>query len=475
MTSRRPRAALGIDLGTSGVKVVLVDQRGDALGRATRTYAVDAPRPGWAETDPRAWEAATRDAVAEVLAGADVELVGIGVDGQMHGTVLVDATGEPLRPAVLWPDSRATEQLTAWRGLPQERRAALANPLVPGMTGPVLAWLAEHEPEPEPGPETRAYRVLLPKDWLRTRLVPDALVTDPTDASATLLWDVTADAWDVEVAGRVGVDAALLPAVVAPGTTVGTTRGAWGLPSGVPVAAGCADAAATLLGIGVTHGRLLLTVGTGAQAVLPGVEPQPTDPPTFHTYRAVDGWYAMAAVLNAGLALDRVVGLLGAEWDELYAAYDRGRDLPVFVPTLAGERLPRPVDPGGGWSGITLGTTRADLMAAALEGVAFGIMRAVEQLPAADEDLVDVAGGGTRNPVLVQLLADVLGRPLRPVHHPDATALGAARLGFRAAGVDLDVPAPTTQPLVEPHPSAALEERWERFVERVDGGGHSLR
>lgn len=456
-------AALGIDLGTSGVKVVVVDDAGTVLARAARTYPVTSPRQGWAETAPADWERATREAVAEVLETTGAMVGAVGVDGQMHGSVLVDEVGAPVRDAVLWPDSRAQEELALWRDLDPGQRGALANPLTAGMTGPVLAWLRRHEPEAL----DRTTRVLLPKDWLRTRLVPEAPVTDASDASATLLYDVVGDRWDVDLAARIGIEPDMLPTVVGSGDAVGTldaaTASSWGLPAGVPVAAGCADVAATLLGSGAPEGRLLLTVGTGGQVVLPGVVPRPADPATFHTYRAAEGHYAMAAVMNAGLALERVVDMLGAPWEELYAAYDRDRALPVFVPFLAGERLPTPTLPGGGWSGVTLATSRADLLAAALEGVAFGIRRAIEWLPRG-EDTVDLAGGGSRSPVLTQLLADVLDRPLRRVHHPDASAVGAARLGFRAAGQDLVVP-PEGGELVEPAPSGALAERYLRFSE----------
>lgn len=461
------RATLGVDLGTSGVKVVLVDDSGTVLARAARGYAVSSPCPGWAESDPADWERATREAVAEVVGSSTATVAALGVDGQMHGSVLVDGAGAPVRAAVLWPDSRAREELALWRDLAPVQRSALANPLTPGMTGPVLAWLCRHEPEVL----ARAARVLLPKDWLRSRLVPGALVTDASDASATLLYDVVADAWDRDLVARIGVDPAMLPTVVGSGDAVGTldatTAEAWGLPAGIPVAAGCADVAATLLGSAAPEGRLLLTVGTGGQVVLPGVTPRPADPATFHTYRAAEGHYAMAAVMNAGLALERVVTLLGAGWEEVYADYDRDRALPVFVPFLAGERLPTPTPPGGGWSGITLATARADLLAAALEGVAFGIRRAIEWLPQGEET-VDLAGGGSRSPVLSQLLADTLGRPLRRVHHPDASAVGAARLGLRSAGEDLGVPTGGGE-LIEPAPSSALEERYLRFVEMAGG------
>lgn len=461
---------LGLDLGTSGVKAVLVGEDGRILARADRGYPVDSPQPGWAETDPARWEAAAREAVAEVLSAVDAEVVAVGVDGQMHGTVLVDADGEPVRPAVLWPDGRAAEELAAWRTLSPERLRALANPLAPGMTGPVLAWLSRHEPETV----ARAARVLLPKDWLRTRLVPGALVTDPSDASATLLWDLERDAWSPDVLTAAGIRPDLLPDVVASDEVVGRLAPAeaasWGLPAGIPVVAGCADAAATLEGSRAASRRLVITVGSGAQVVLPAVTPAFDGPISHHTYRSADGGaYAMLAVMNAGIVLTRVVELLGGTWEDLYRDYDRDRPVPGFVPFLSGERLPRSIPVGSGrWFAMGLETQRADLFAAALEGVCFTIRRGVEVMPPVDDLVIDVAGGGTRSPVFGQLLADVLGRDLCRVDLEDATAAGAALLAFPAAGIDRPEPGVRRGSPIMPRDPGPLSARYERFLAEVD-------
>jgi xylulokinase len=461
---------LGLDLGTSGVKAVLVATDGSILARAERGYPVDSPRAGWAETDPARWEAAAREAVASVLASVDADVVAVGLDGQMHGTVLIDHTGMPVRPAVLWPDGRAAGELSAWQELARMRLRALANPVVPGMTGPVLAWLSRHEPEVV----ARAERVLLPKDWLRTRLVPDAWVTDHSDASATLLWDLERDEWSSDVLGAAGIRPDLLPEVVSSDAVVGTLgpdeAQSWGLPVGIPVIAGCADAAATLVGSRSAPGRLVVTVGSGAQVVLPGVTPSFDGPVTHHTYRtAAGGAYAMVAVMNAGIALTRVVELLAATWDELYRDYDRDRPIPGFVPFLSGERLPTPVEAGSGrWYGIGLETERRDLFAAALEGLCFTIRRAVDSMPQVTDSAIDVAGGGTRSTVFAQLLADVLGRELRRVDMQDATATGAAMLAFEAAGLDVPPVSPPRGLAVRPHDAGPLAERYARFLVEVD-------
>jgi xylulokinase len=469
------RAALGIDLGTSGVKTVLYDETGVVHGPIGRTYDVSSPHEGWAEIDPTSWERAAQDAVAELIASApNVEVVAVGIAGQMHGTVLVDDRGSAVRPAILWPDARAGDQLPRWRALSEELRADLANPLTAGMPGPVLGWLAEHEP----GSLDRASSFVLPKDWVRSRLVasPDTATTDASDASATLLWDVRADSWASDVAAAVGVPDRLLPRVRAAADPAGEVEAeaaaAWGLPARVPVSVGCADVAGTLLGLDAQPDRTVLTVGTGAQLVLPGVGPElaGTGRPRHHLYRdAGDGWYAMGAVMNGGLALGRVVELLGAGWDELYRPYDAQRRLPGFVPFFAGERVPAPLAEGqAGWFDLDLGSTRADLLAAALEGVAFTIRRAFEAMPASDE-VVDLVGGGSRSPVFRQLLADVLQRPLRRLGQRDATALGAAVLGWRTLGEQGPRQDPAGE-LVEPQAAGRLEERYARFLLQAGSG-----
>jgi xylulokinase len=466
------RATLGIDLGTSGVKALLCEESGAVHGPTSRTYPVAAPHEGWAEIEPALWEQAAKEAVAELLERTpDVEVVAVGIAGQMHGTVLVDEQDAPVRPAVLWPDARAGDQMPRWHGLSEDLRACLANPLTAGMPGPVLGWLAEHEPDSV----GRAETFVLPKDWLRSRLVPSRC-TDASDASATLLWDVRTDGWATQVAAAVGVPGRLLPRVARAEEPAGelapSVAAEWGLPAYVPVSVGCSDVAATLLGLDAEPHRTVLTVGTGAQLVLPGTAPgiggPGLGPVRHHLYRdAVDGWYAMGAVMNAGLALARVVELLGADWDALYRAYDPQRPLPGLVPYFAGERLPEPRDAGqAAWFDLDLGSTRADLLAAALEGVAFTIRRSFEAMPSSAE-VIDLVGGGSRSPVFTQLLADVLHRPLRRLGQRDATVLGASVLGWRAAGRQ-PVRAGAGGVLVEPRSLAPLDERYARFLVHVD-------
>ncbi len=458
---------LGADIGTSGLKLVALDGAGVVVAEAERAYAHDRPAPGRAEIDVPVWRTALDATLAEVvgsLGGRPVRA--LGLSGQMHGTVLVDAAGRPVRPAVLWPDARADAELDRWRGLPAADRAALANPLVAGMTGPVLAWLVAHEPDAVAG----AAAVLLPKDALRADLVPgSALVTDRSDASATLLWDVVADGWSRAATEASGVPVDLLPAV-RPGTeVVGTTSVAG---TEVPVVVGAADTPLALLAAGTTAG-LQVNLGTGAQVLRPGVAAQPAADPAAHTYADVtDGWYAMAALQNGGSAWAWVRGVLGLSWTELFeaaASAGPGAGGVLFRPFLTGERggIAGPRDRGG-WTGLDAGTTRADLARAAVEGVAFAVGAAVRSLDAPGEaEHVVLTGGGARAPVVRQVLADVLGRPVRHLPLRSASAIGAAVLAARGVGAELE-PRRTDGPLVEPRPAPRLAEAARRWA---DGSG----
>jgi xylulokinase len=444
-SSSRARAVLGIDLGTSSVKALVTDIDGNVISHAVAHYSVSSPHPGWSETDPAEWLAATRTAVRDAVAKAQAEPVAVGLSGQMHGVVATGQDGQPLRPAMLWSDARAIEQLAIYRQLPAGLRARLANPLSPGMAGPLLAWLIQHEPETY----ANMRWALQPKDWLRAQLTGQ-FATEPSDASATLLYDVPADAWDGELLETLGLDAERLPPMLPTSAQEAgrlTLRAAasLGLSPGIPVAAGAADTAAAALGSGlVDPNTVQLTIGTGAQIVRP-VHELPTtldSNPVTHVYRSATdtGWYAMGAVLNGGSTLAWVLRILNATWEELYAAAalePRGDD-PYFLPHLHGERTPY-LDPHlrGAWINLSPRHERANLLRAALEGVAFAVLDALGYIVSADDDLsgLRLAGGGTTDPGWRQMLADVLQRSIHAVDVTAASGLGAAALGARAAGL----------------------------------------
>src|SRR5215218_7095635 len=269
---------LGVDLGTSSVKVILTDPSGQEIASSSGEYPISRPEPDWAEVDPEDWWLAIGKGVRRVIAAAAGALPsGIGLSGQMHGVVLCRADGAPVRPAVLWADARAEAELDIYRNLPEPVRNRLANPLSPGMAGPQLAWLQRHEP----GSIAAARWALQPKDWIRARLT-GRFAAEPSDASATLLYDVLRQDWDDEVLDCLDIRRDLLPDLL---PSAGANAGQLlpevaddlGLTPGIPVAAGAADTAAAMLGAGLIEpGIAQLTIGTGVQVVT-AADPPNTD------------------------------------------------------------------------------------------------------------------------------------------------------------------------------------------------------
>jgi xylulokinase len=483
---------LGLDLGTSSAKAVVLDTGGSVLAQASASYPVTSVAPGCAESDPADWWAAVaacaREAVDAAGRAPGARPVAIGLSGQMHGLVMTSADGQALRPALLWADSRATGSLRAYRRLGRPALARLANPLAPGMTGPMLMWIAEHEPRVYAG----ARWALAPKDWIRARLTGE-FHAEPSDASATLLYDVIGDRWDSEVVSALGLDAGLLaPLLPSAGAVAGhLAAGAaaeLGLPAGIPVAAGAGDTAAAALGSGITgsqgtgsgverSGDIQLTVGTGAQVIRPLTAPVSRAGAGVHLYRSAtpDGWYHMGATLSAGLSLNWAREVMNASWEELYASAHpttgQAED-PIFVPHLSGERTPY-CDPAlrGSWTSLSLADDRTSLLRSALEGTAFAIRDALDALLGGHRPAgLRLAGGGTLDTGWRQLLADVLGLPLYAVDVPAASGRGAALLGAVAAGLlgfgDCGGPlAPPAVLAAEPDPAMAAwhAERHARF------------
>jgi xylulokinase len=473
---------LGLDLGTGSVKALLMDEDGATLGEGSTSYPVRSPRPGWAESSPGNWWSAVVDATRDAVGSRGAEVAAIGLSGQMHGVVLTEGHGYPSRPAVLWADSRSREQLAAYRGLDEDARARLANPPAVGMAGPTLLWLRDHEPEVY----ASARWALQPKDWLRLRLTGED-AAEPSDASATLLYDLRSDTWDYPVVEALGLRPGLLARLVASADAAGTlTREAaehLGLRAGLPVAAGAGDTAAAMLGGGLLRpGLVQLTVGTGGQIVAPKSELGLDPHLRTHLYRAAvpDLWYSMAAIQNAGLALEWARQTLGATWDDVYEeafAVLPGAGGVVFLPYLSGERTPRfDPDARGAWAGLGLDHGRGHLLRAALEGVAFALREGLEALEEAGTRVSELrlAGGGSVEESWRQLLADVLGRPLRVLPGmlaAVASARGAALLAGAASGVyrspeDTLALAPNPDRTVRPgEASGAYEEAYARYRE----------
>jgi xylulokinase len=468
---------LGLDLGTSSAKAVVVDTGGKVLAQASAGYAVTSAMAGYAETVPAEWWSAVTACARKAIQAADARPSAIGLSGQMHGLVMTSADGSSLRPALLWADSRATGSLRAYRFLGSRALARLANPLAPGMTGPMLMWIARNEP--------RVYQdarwALLPKDWIRARLT-DEFHAEPSDASATLLYDLLGDRWDLEVVSALGLNADLLaPLLPSAGSLAGhlTAEAATklGMPAGIPVAAGAGDTAAAALGSGIVGtDEVQLTIGTGAQVIRPLTVPAGRAEAGINLYRsATPGrWYHMGATISAGLSLNWVRTIMSASWEELYASVARpGRaNDPIFVPHLSGERTPYS-DPAlrGSWTSLSLADDRTSLLRSALEGTAFAIRDALDALLGDHRpSRLRLAGGGTLAAGWRQLLADVLELPLYAVDVPAASGRGAALLGAITADLlsldEIQGPlAPPASLVAEPDPAmtAFYAERQARF------------
>jgi xylulokinase len=472
--------SLGIDLGTGSVKAVLLDQAGKQVAVASAPVGLQEPQQGWAESDPEQWWAAVECAVRRALGGRNSSVVAVGLSGQMHGVVLSGSDANPLRPAIVSLDRRALPDLDAYRAMPPELTAALGNPLVPGTAGPILHWLARSEP----AILQNAVWALQPKDWLRMRLTGEA-GSEPSDASGTLLFDLGANTWAWRVVEALGLPSSLLAPLGEPSRPAGQlgkrAASSLGVKEGVPVAFGAADTAAALVGTGLPlGGAVQLTVGSAAQVVTLRETPTPDPALRYHVFASAEPrlWYALAAVQVAGVALSWVLEVLGCGWDEAYSSFDlspAGARGVLFVPHLAGARSPR-MDSfaTAGFVGLELAHGRADLIRAAFEGVAFSIVEAAEALPeTALAQSVYLAGGGTLHPSWRQLLSDALGKALLVVGDPNASARGAALLGWRAAHHECpSALGPEVSEKVEPDEAArsrlaAALERWKEAATQI--------
>jgi len=475
---------LGLDVGTTGAKAVLVDASGAVRATATRAYPLLVPRPGWTEQDPDAWWEASVEAIREALvrsAVPPVQVAAVGLTGQMHGLVALDAAGRVLRPAILWNDQRTHEEC-AWitERVGAERLIALTgNPALTGFTAPKLLWLRRHEPDVY----ARVAHVLLPKDYLRFRLA-DVLATDVADASGTTWLDVRRRTWSEEMLAALEVPRAWLPTMhESPEVTGRLTRAAaeaTGLAEGTPVVAGAGDQAAQAVGTGIVHeGLVAVTIGTSgvvfAHLDAPRIDPQGR----VHAFcHAVPGrWHVMGVMLSAGGSLRWLRDALGA-WSARDALdpYEQmtaeaagvppGAEGLLFLPYLTGERTPH-ADPfaRGAFVGLTLRHTRAHLVRAVLEGVAFGLRDALEIIRGMGVAVAEVraSGGGARSPLWRQILADVLGVEVVTVTTTEGAAYGAALLAGVGAGLFASVEAACQTAVARTGRTVPDGERVERY------------
>jgi xylulokinase len=429
---------VGLDVGTTAVKALAVDESGEVVRRAVVEYPLHTPHPGWSEQDPEDWWRAASRALDELGASG---AAGIGLSGQMHGLVALDSADRVIRPAILWNDQRTAEECALIEErVGFERLVRLSgNRALTGFTAPKLLWLRRNEPDAW----ERIAHVMLPKDYVRLRLTGER-ATDVADASGTLLFDVARRRWSGELLEALEVDESWLPPALESPEVSGHA------PGGVPVAAGAGDQAAGALGVGVVRpGPLSIALGTSG-VVLTALDAYAHDDRArLHAFchAAPGAWQAMGVMLSAAgsLAWLREVAGGGADFAELVweaERWDPGAEGLTFLPYLAGERTPH-ADPDarGAFAGLSMRHDRGALTRAVLEGVAFGLrdsLDLVRELGAAPEH-GRVSGGGAASSLWLSIVASVLELPLVRPRVEEGAAYGAALLGGVAGGVFADV------------------------------------
>jgi xylulokinase len=452
---------LGIDIGTSGTKTLICDEDGEVIATAMAEHAISSPKPGWSEQDPREWWAATMAATKAVLKKAKLkagDIGGIGLSGQMHGSVFLGNGDKPLRPAILWNDQRTADQCAEIEARAGGREALIklvANPALTGFTAPKILWVRKHEP----GIYARTRHILLPKDYIRF-LMTGEYATEVSDASGTLLLDVVNRKWSDELLGLLEIDKALLPRLhesfEVTGTLSAAAAASLGLAAGTPVVGGGGDQAAGAVGNGiVTAGIVSATLGTSgvifAHSDVPTLDPQGR----VHTMcHAVPGkWCVFGCMLSAGGSFQWYRNTNGAA--EIAAAkklktdpYELlvteavtappGSEGLFFLPYLTGERCPHP-DPTarGGWIGLTSRTTRAMMIRSLIEGVTFGMRDMLEIMKQMGIPITQVrgSGGGARSDFWRSMQADVYQSPLVITNATEGPAYGVALLAGVGTGV----------------------------------------
>jgi xylulokinase len=450
---------LGLDLGTTGAKAGVFDGP-RLLSSAMVEYPVSTPEPGWAEQSPDDWWSASKEAIRRALRGPGVDpdkITGVGLSGQMHGAVLLDSSGRPVRPCILWCDQRTSaqaERITSMIGV-EKLSELTCNPSLTGFTAPKLLWVRDNEP----GLFERVETLLLPKDYINFMLT-GLTSTEVSDASGTLLFDVAGRRWSEEMIPALDIPPSWLPEVrdsIDPaGTVTREAADATGLPAGAVVAAGGADNACGALGMGILRpGGVAVSIGSSGTVLAPVEAPLRDPEMRLHTFchAAPGAWYVMGVVLSAGQALRwfrdelgepevsraREMGVDEYELlDETASKAPAGCGGVVFLPYLAGERTPH-ADPfaRGVFFGLDLSKKREHLVRSVMEGVVFALDDSVRLMRDLDVPMERVVsgGGGARSDLWRSMQADVFGLPIARAGQADSAMLGASMLAGVASGV----------------------------------------
>lgn len=440
---------LGIDAGTSSVKIALVDAvSGDLLDHASEEYPILYPHAGMAEQDPRDWWRATVRAIRHVMAERQGIVAAIGFSGQMHGTVLIDEQGEPVCNAIIWADQRSAEMcpLLLERVGAEEFVQITGTRPAAGFMVATLLWLQQYQPELL----RTAHKILLPKDYLRMCLT-GTIATDVSDAAGTGMFDIREREWSGTILKVLDIAPDMLPPVsesyALAGELLPEVAALLNLDAGVPVVMGCADQPAQAIGSGIlTPDFASVTIGSGGQVFLPIAEGSDlrTDPRLHVFNHATGGWYALGAILSAGLSLRWLRGITGlAENSDAYAILSTEAAITppselLFLPYLNGERTPH-LDPyaRGGLIGLAAHHTRGHLARAVMEGVTFALRQALQACEQVGQPTATIiaAGGGANSDFWLQLLADILNRPVQRSRQTEQASVGAALLAGVGIGI----------------------------------------
>lgn len=470
---------LGIDLGTSSVKLLLMEGDGNILASATRKYPVEYPKPGWSQQNPEDWLQGTLEGLEELLSGRDAsQLRGIGIGGQMHGLVMLDRDDRVIRPAILWNDGRTAPQVEY---LNQEVGRELlsqqtANIAFAGFTAPKVLWVKENEPENY----ARIDKIMLPKDYLLYRLT-GVHATDLSDASGMLLLDVKNRCWSQTMCGLCGVEPNWLPRLFESYQAVGELKPCYSQQFGlgrVVVAAGAGDNAAAAVGTGtVGDGACNISLGTSGTVFVASKSFGVDSSNALHSFCHADGSYhLMGCMLSAASCVGWWMQVLGSEdFEGEMAGLDAslGQNNVYFLPYLMGERSPlNDVNARGTFTGLTMDTGRKEMMLAVLEGVSFGLRDSVEVARKLGVDIQcsKVCGGGAKNRLWLRILANVLNLRLDIPVVEEGPSMGGAMLAAVACGeyVNVEQAADAIVRVAEticPEPAlvAAYEQRYRIF------------
>ena len=486
---------LGIDVGTSSLKAMAIDERGNIAGLASSPYSILCRRNGYAEQEPAIWWEALKKAVTLVTAqlkGTGKRIAAIGFSGQMHGTVLLDREYQVIRPAIIHCDARPGEEVEEIRAiLGSDIERILMNPIAPGIMLPTLLWLKKRETE---SLERAAY-ALLPKDYLRFRITGE-IGTDYSDASATLAFDLRKGKWAEEILEKLKLPKEIFPpckdSIQIAGSVTGEAARELGLEQGIPVVLGGGDQAMQSIGCGaVTEGEATVNIGSGGQVCVQTDRPEGNIALGLNTFQGYgwERWYVMGATTNSGSSLKWLNQLLGqTDYEAMNREVEQirpGCDGLVFLPYLSGERCPRMnADISGVFWGLSFLTDKARMTRAVMEGVAFALYSCLEACEKAGTRIASMTalGGGSRSGPWLQMQADIFNRELRTTCHQEQAVFGAAVAAAVGTGHFDDVPSACREMIrykdtvIEPDPKIhrLYEEYYGIYKEIYEKGKETL-